>query len=216
METPGEGFADGIMGLDFLPDGSLISSGDSGLRIWGVADGKSRVLAPSFKNSSLAVFGSGRYVASLRGSVKDGAHLQITDLHSETTRALPSHGERRSGPIAVDPSERVIVSQGWEEWMSVGPITGEAPHWIPLADAQGVAVSPDGKWIAIGDAFGGGLRLWPMPEVSETPIQKLPYDELLTRLETLTNVRVVRDEDAPAGWKVQIGPFPGWEKVPAW
>ena len=100
--------------------------------------------------------------------------------------------------------------------MSVGPITGEAPHWIPLADAQGVAVSPDGKWIAIGDAFGGGLRLWPMPEVSETPIQKLPHDELLTRLETLTNVRVVRDEDAPAGWKVQIGPFPGWEKVPAW
>jgi hypothetical protein len=53
-----------------------------------------------------------------------------------------------------------------------------------------------------------------MPE--GTPFHTLPYDELLERLRTLTNVRVVEDESSSTGYTIEIGPFPGWEKVPEW
>ena len=30
------------------------------------------------------------------------------------------------------------------------------------------------------------------------------------------DLRVVRDEDSPTGWKQEIGFFPGWETLPEW
>jgi len=44
----------------------------------------------------------------------------------------------------------------------------------------------------------------------------LPREELIAELKTLTNLRAVRDEDSPTGWKMEVGPFPGWETVPSW
>ena len=38
----------------------------------------------------------------------------------------------------------------------------------------------------------------------------------MARLDTFTNLRVVRDPDEPTGWKLDIGPFPGWERAPFW
>jgi len=76
-------------------------------------------------------------------------------------------------------------------------------------------VSPDGKWIA---SIGWDLtiRLWPMPDFSRPPIHALPRDELLAKLRSLTNLRVVEDPDSLSGWKVEVGPFLGWETVPTW
>jgi len=42
------------------------------------------------------------------------------------------------------------------------------------------------------------------------------HAELLARLRSLTNLRVVRDAASSTGWKVEIGPFPGWKDVPEW
>ncbi len=28
--------------------------------------------------------------------------------------------------------------------------------------------------------------------------------------------RAVEDPDSPSGWKLDVGPFPGWETVPTW
>jgi hypothetical protein len=33
---------------------------------------------------------------------------------------------------------------------------------------------------------------------------------------SLTNVRVVEDAAAPTGYKLDLGPFPGWKDVPTW
>lgn len=33
---------------------------------------------------------------------------------------------------------------------------------------------------------------------------------------TLTNLRVIEDETSSTGYRLDIGPFPGWEKVPVW
>jgi hypothetical protein len=32
----------------------------------------------------------------------------------------------------------------------------------------------------------------------------------------LTNLRAVRDASSATGWKIEVGPFPGWKTVPVW
>jgi WD40 repeat protein len=65
-----------------------------------------------------------------------------------------------------------------------------------------LAISPDGGWIA--SATEESIRLWPVPDVTKPP------------LHTLTNLRVVRDATSSTGWKLDVGPFPGWQDVPTW
>jgi WD40 repeat protein len=80
---------------------------------------------------------------------------------------------------------------------------------------QGVALSPDGRWVATSGE-DNTLRLWPMPDLSKPPLHTLPHDELVAKLKSLTNLRVVRDPRSPAGWKIDLAPFPGWKDVPTW
>lgn len=62
----------------------------------------------------------------------------------------------------------------------------------------------------------GTVRLWPMPEVTQPPLDTLPYQELLGRLRGLTNLRAVEDAQSPGGYRVDAGSFPGWETAPTW
>jgi hypothetical protein len=52
--------------------------------------------------------------------------------------------------------------------------------------------------------------------MTKPPLHTLPHDELLAKLRSLTNLRAVRDEASPTGWSIDVGPFPGWERVPEW
>jgi len=98
----------------------------------------------------------------------------------------------------------------------VGPASGETPHVLVghTAGVSSVAVSLDGKWIA--SAAGPEIVLWPMPDVSKPPLHTLPHDELMAKLKALTNLQAVEDPTAPAGYKLEVGPFPGWKGVPTW
>jgi hypothetical protein len=60
------------------------------------------------------------------------------------------------------------------------------------------------------------LRLWPMPDLDEPPLHTWPHDELIVKLRSLTNIRAVRDPEAPNGWTITLDPFPGWKDVPGW
>ena len=53
-----------------------------------------------------------------------------------------------------------------------------------------------------------------MPE--GRPLHTLPYEELLAKLRSLTNLRVVPDLGSPTGYRVEPGPFPGWAEPPKW
>jgi len=97
----------------------------------------------------------------------------------------------------------------------VGPISGETPHLLfgHELEISSVAVSPDGKWIASGSQ-DRPIRLWPMPE--GPPFQTLPYEEILERIRGLQNLRVVPDDASDTGYRVEVGPCPGWATLPKW
>jgi len=109
------------------------------------------------------------------------------------------------------------VTGGLDGVVRVGPVTGEEPHLLfgHAGPVSSVAVSPDGRWIASG-SDDGTIRLWPMPDLSKPPLHTLSHDALLAKLKPLTNLRAVRDPSSDSGWKIEIGPFPGWKDVPTW
>jgi WD40 repeat protein len=116
----------------------------------------------------------------------------------------------------LDASGRVLVTAHADGSVRVGPVAGGEPHLLlghggPVA---AVAVSPDGRWIA--SSSGTEIRLWPMPDVSQPPFHTLPYAALMAKLGSLTNLRVVEDTASPTGYRLDIGPFPGWKDVPTW
>jgi hypothetical protein len=73
------------------------------------------------------------------------------------------------------------------------------------------AIPEEVCWVASG--VGDEARLWPIPDLSKTPLQFLPREELITKLKTLTNLRVIRDVESPTGWELTHDPFLGWEAV---
>ena len=125
-----------------------------------------------------------------------------------------------SSPAAPEPGRRRRARRhprrGMAGLISVvraGPVTGEAPHLLLGHRAPALAVHPGGRWIASAGE-DRTIRLWPMPK--GPPFDTLPYREFLARLRALTNYRVLPDGDAPAGYRLDTAPFPGWASLPTW
>ena len=209
--------------LVWLPDGRLVSEGFTGLRVWNLADGSSRQVRPCRPSMEAAdtvrvsATPEGRELVTLVSpgtSTAGASDLYVTDLTTGISRDITSHGTRLQ-TFALDRTGTLLVTGDADGLVRVGPFSGEEPHLLygHARAVTGVAVSPDGKWIASG-SDDDTIRLWPMPD--GPPLHTLPYDALLAKLRALTNLRVEPDAASATGYKVKPGPFPGWANVPEW
>jgi len=143
--------------------------------------------------------------------------LLVFDLATGSSRRITTHGQRLTWDVAFDATGNYIVTGGFDDGVvRIGPVTGEEPHLLlgEMGPVRALAVSSDGRWVAAMD--GAGVRLWPMPDMTKPPLHTLPHQELLAKLDSLTNLRVVPDPSSATGWKLDVGPFPGWKDVPTW
>jgi WD40 repeat protein len=205
---PGDG--KGVFIADFMSDGRLLSGGPGGLRIWDLDLGESELIVA--ESVSWPVLHD-PYVLGVWGSTERGFAF-VYDLRTGESWDLTTHGNQVQR-VRLTPSGKQVVTSDWSGTIRVGPIAGGAPHVLAgsrRSVGYGLNVSPDGQWIA--SAGAGTLRLWPMPEGK--PFNALPGDEFIDRLQSLTNYRVVRDKASFTGYRLDVGPFPGWETLPTW
>ena len=219
IDNAGEGLDGAFLGLEFLADGSLLStSRDRGIRRWRLDDGSSEQLlagncaglaASSARDSAVALCGE-------LGGATHGLSPVVIDVATNQVRTLDHfHGEHIG--LALSPGGDLIATGSHTGEIKIGRVSGGEPHILygHETTVYGVAFSPDGRLIAAADQ-NGNLRVWPVPDMTKPPLQALPHAELMSKLDSFTNLRVVRDEDSPIGWKTEIGPFQGWEAVPEW
>jgi WD40 repeat protein len=213
-----------IWDIEFSPDGALYSVGERGLRRWDVSGaGGEWVHRIEGELQRIDLSEDGRYAVTTEGvfaastvSSNDKGRLNLHDLEDGSMRTLEGWGTLPFD-VALDPSGEILaVINHNERAIRVGRIDGTHQHLLIGHERRPsyVEISPDGRWIATGAM--DEVRLWPMPDLSTTPLHELPYDELLTKLHRFTNLRAVEDPDLESGWGLEVGPFPGWREVPEW
>jgi WD40 repeat protein len=208
--------------LQFTDDGHLLSSTDRGLQRWNLETGESEVLYDGNLRVLLEGFSANRdgtkVVMAEREGVESSASRRAVFLDYKTgiSSILARHGTRISA-VMLGAEGDVVVTGDSDGVVRVGRASGEEPHLLLGHESAiaTVAIDPLGRWLASG-SYDNTIRLWPMPDLSKPPLHTLPHDELIAKLETLTNLRVVRDEESSTGWTLEVGPFPGWETVPTW
>jgi len=202
--------------IRFTEDGHLLVGNLAGLLRWNLQTGDSETLFEDRVGEFAMSSDESRVLlAQWGGQGTIYGPLASLDLGTGLTTPLASHGDCVI-VVDTDAGGTIAVTGDQDGIIRVGPITGEEPHLLLGSPDQiaDVAVDPQGRWIA--SASGTEVRLWPMPDLSKPPLHTLPHDELVAKLKTLTNLRVVRDEESPTGWKLTHDPFPGWETVPGW
>ena len=207
----------------FAPDGLYVSGRGGVRRLSLPADPGGTVTSETVYEAPVALLNLSRdgthlLVLGARKALGLGSlfeEMLLLDLPGRGSRRITTHGARLSSS-ALSPSGRVVVTGDADGVVRVGPTTGEEPHLLfgHKGRVIAVAVSPDERWIA--SSSDDSISIWPMPDVTKPPLHTLPHADLLAKLDALTNLRVVRDPTSATGWKLEVGPFPGWKDVPTW
>jgi WD40 repeat protein len=202
----------GVDRVRFISNNQLITAGHGGVRLWNLEDGSNESVLPSTTWMGMSISNDAKHIVARE---LDGGIPIFFDLTNRSSFLLTKHGKGTGDAIALNRNGNIIVSGSSDGIVRVGSIKGEEPHLLygHKSEVACLEMSPDGNWIASGGS-DGTVQLWPMPEGK--PFHTLPYEELLSHLHELTNVRAVRDEKSSTGYHIAIEKFPGWEKVPTW
>jgi WD40 repeat protein len=217
------GYESQVASLAFADETTLYSGGDGGIRRWDLTTGSQELVLATepdrvMHNMSMVMSSNPQralvYEFAFAGRPVDNP-FRLQDLKARTSRVPEGFGRPRS--MALDRSGTIAVTGDVEGILRVGRLDGGEPHVLAGHAGQigRIAISPDLRWIA-STGEDNTLRIWPMPDLSKPPLHALPHDELLAKLKSLTNLRAVRDPVSATGWKIELGPFPGWKHVPTW
>ena len=206
--------------LAFTDETTLFSAGPNGVRRWNLETG---AVEEVVQGGNEGMFFSADRRTMLTITEPADPHpaakpkVRIHDLETGTSRDLEmALGPLRRG-LAIDLDAEILVQALTDDSVRVGRLDASEPHLLFGHEGQvdSVAISPDRAWIA-SSGEDNTIRLWPMPDLSKPPLHTLPHDELIAKLHSLTNLRAVRDEASSTGWKIEVGPFPGWAEMPTW
>jgi len=206
-----------VFDLQFMPEGRLLSTSASGLLSWNVETGERELIYEGMP-SQFAASADGRRVVLTEKNDPAAWSGKVIHLEVDSGKVTPldRFGSEVTA-VALDPTGTFIVTGDRNGDVRVGLVDGGGPHLLIGHESTvwAVAIDPKGRWIASG-CVDGIIRLWPMPDLTKPPLHTLPREELIAKLKTLTNIRVVRDPESSTGWTLTHDPFPGWETVPTW
>jgi WD40 repeat protein len=205
--------------LRFVDESTLYTGGGNGVVRWDLDSGTYDVLQEAPAGFFTVTLSSDRRrMLILEGDTKaptSSAVLQDLETGHMQNLAIPPGADEL---WSLSRDGEIWVNGGVDGVIWVGRSDGGDPH--PLLGHEGevmqVAISPDLRWVLSVGVRDETIRLWPMPDLDKPPLHTLPHDELIAKLHSLTNLRVVRDEESSTGWKLEVGPFPGWAEVPEW
>jgi WD40 repeat protein len=209
--------------MALAPDGRLYVGGAGGVRRLTLPSEPGGPVASETIHAAGSAFvdlsRDGRFLlvtaSRSEGPLDPHDELVLFDLAGGTSRRMTTHGTRLFWG-RLSRSGRAIVTGDLDGVVRVGPATGEEPHLLLGHEGpiNGLALSPDERWIATSS--DESISVWPVPDLTKPPLHTLPHQDLLARLDELTNLRVVRDPTSATGWALDVGPFPGWRDVPGW
>ncbi len=185
---------------------------NTGLVSIDLQSGQSRGVA-AHPNGPFSVSPDGWFAVGL-----DEASTGVTSVVGFRPDGTATGRLRSFGPatlIAVNCSGSLVATGGADGTVRIGPVTGGEPYVFlgHRSSITAIAFSPDGRWLA-SSANDRTLRLWPVPDVSRPPLHRRPIGDLLRVLRSHTNLRAVRDPASSSGYRLEVGPFPGWAHPP--
>jgi DNA-binding winged helix-turn-helix (wHTH) protein/WD40 repeat protein len=213
LEPPGDG---GLSFFNFDPKGRLIVTRGGVVSRWDPRTGATEVLV-SEEAAAAHPIDDGRLLF-VRNRSDAGGDRWILDLAEGTGTALARAHQPRSY-YSIGRKSSIVATAPRDGVVFVGPFFDEQPHLLlrPGFGNEDLWMSPDGEWVASsGDE--GTLHLWPVPDLTEPPLHTLPYEQLMAKLEALTNLRATPDEGRPSGYTVEpdYNAYRGWAEVPTW
>ena len=216
------GYERGVFNLAFADERTVFIAGDGGLRRWDIETGSQEVIARAAPGHVLmGSFSDNARVALMAevrmGQREDCREARLYELANGSSRPVTGFGACGSWQaVVLDAAGAVVATAGRDGIVRVGR-PGAEPHLLlgHKGAVDRLRISPDQRWVAT-TGEDNTLRLWPMPDLSRRPLHTLPHAELLAKLRSLTNIRVVPDASSSEGWRLEVGPFPGWTTVPEW
>jgi WD40 repeat protein len=184
-----QGFVEpvGERALALQADGSVqLASGSLKLERWNAAGELEHpaleVAVP--RTAALAFTPDGRFLVTRPGDTERG-RIDVRDARTLALRATVLHPAGDADAVAVDAQARVLVAAYGRYDAASNQSTPDRTHVVDLADpgqpvvaqlphASDLALSPDGRWLAL--LVAGQVRLWALERQPTLRLQPVPLE----------------------------------------